>query len=489
MARPSSAKQNVVQQTVVPQLKQYVLTEKIGSGSYATVYKAYKKTGIREVVAIKCILKSSLNKSSTENLLTEIELLKNLKHKHIVELRDFLWDSKFIYLVMEYCGGGDLSRFIRSKRTLPERIVRKFLQQIGLAMQYLHSFNVAHMDLKPQNILLTSSSNPIIKIADFGFAKPMMEGDEMRVMRGSPLYMAPEIICQRSYDARVDLWSIGVILYECLFGRAPFASSSFKELGEKIWDSKPVELPPGVEVSDDCRDLVLRLLRRNPDERISFEEFFVHPFVDLMHTPSPHCIEHAKKLVSAAVAKDSEGDYKSAVSHYCDALAFFVPAIHYENDPAKKDALRAKVREYMGRAEALKQMLKPQRKIGDMLDRSQSSSGDEQLAGMIDEGDSQELQAAMKLIQAAVKEEVKEEFEKALNHYEMALGVFIKLLPKEPKGPRRDLLAQQVERWMSRAEDIKSYLAVQSFNTTTSDTSKQEEDDTQSSVMNQCCVQ
>ncbi|KAL8595819.1 hypothetical protein ACOMHN_012237 [Nucella lapillus] len=484
MARPSSAKQTVVQQTVVPQLKQYVLTEKLGSGSYATVYKAYKKTGVREVVAIKCILKSGLNKASTENLLTEIELLKSLKHQHIVALKDFIWDSRYIYLVMEFCGGGDLSHFVKSKRALPERIVRKFLQQIGLALQYLRCNNVAHMDLKPQNILLTSASNPIIKIADFGFAKAVLEGDELQVMRGSPLYMAPEIICQKSYDARVDLWSVGVILYECLFGRAPFASTSFKELGEKIWDSRPVELPPGVEVSDDCRDLLLRLLQRNPDDRLNFDQFFSHPFVDLLHSPSPDCLSKAKALVSEAVKKDSEGDCKTAVQLYCDALAYFVPAINYEKDSAKKGALRGKVREYMDRAEALKQMLKPQRQRGDTLESSTSSDPDEELASMIGE-DTPELLAAIRLIQAAVKEEVKEKYCESLSHYEMALGAIIRLLPQEAKGPRRDLLVQQVDRWMGRAESIKGYMAVQSLNTT----SRQEEDDTQASVMNQCCVQ
>ncbi|XP_076465015.1 serine/threonine-protein kinase ULK3-like [Babylonia areolata] len=489
MARPSSAKPTAVQPSVVPQLKQYVLTEKLGSGSYANVYKAYKKTGVREVVAIKCILKSSLNKASTENLLTEIELLKNLQHQHIVALKDFIWDSKYIYLVMEFCGGGDLSHFIKSKRALPERIVRKFLQQMALALQYLRSHNVAHMDLKPQNILLTSASNPVIKLADFGFAKAVFEGDELQVMRGSPLYMAPEIICQKSYDARVDLWSVGVILYECLFGRAPFASTSFKELGEKIWDSKPVELPPGVQVSDHCRDLLLRLLQRNPDDRISFDEFFDHPFVDLLHSPSPSSLPNAKAIVSDAVKKDSEGDYQAAVQLYCDALAFFVPAITYEKNPAKKEALRMKVQEYMGRAETLKQLLKPHRKQGDTLDRTLSSDPDEKLAGMIQE-DTPELLAAIRLIQAAVKEEVKEHYSKSLAHYEMALGAIIRLLPQEPKGPRRDLLVQQVDRWMSRAECIKSYVAVQALDTSSSTgLSTQEEDDTQSSVMNQCCVQ
>merc|ERR1712012_1254050 len=97
-----------------PRLAGYVFTEKLGSGTYATVYKAFKQCGSREVVAIKCIEKSSLNKASTENLLTEIQLLKTLKHEHIVELKDFQWDDVYIYLIMEFCSGGDLSKLIRT---------------------------------------------------------------------------------------------------------------------------------------------------------------------------------------------------------------------------------------------------------------------------------------------------------------------------------------------------------------------------------------
>ena len=91
----------------------------------------FLKTGARETVAIKCILKSSLNRVSKENLLTEIELLKLLKHDHIVELKDFEWDANYIYIITEFCSGGDLLGFLRQKRALHETLVRRFLQQIG----------------------------------------------------------------------------------------------------------------------------------------------------------------------------------------------------------------------------------------------------------------------------------------------------------------------------------------------------------------------
>ncbi|XP_023276939.1 serine/threonine-protein kinase ULK3-like, partial [Seriola lalandi dorsalis] len=141
-----------------PKLADFILTERLGSGTYATVYKAYRKGDSREVVAVKVVAKKTLNKASTENLLTEIEILKTVRHPHIVQLKDFQWDAENIYLILEWCSGGDLSRFIRSRRILPERVARRFLQQIACALQFLHERNISHLDLKPQNILLSGSA-------------------------------------------------------------------------------------------------------------------------------------------------------------------------------------------------------------------------------------------------------------------------------------------------------------------------------------------
>ncbi|GAB1605189.1 serine/threonine-protein kinase ULK3-like isoform X1 [Argonauta hians] len=475
-----------------PKLKDYIFAEKLGSGSYATVYKACRKTGVREVVAIKCVLKSTLNKRSTENLLTEIELLKKLKHEHIVELKDFQWDDKFIYLIMEYCTGGDLSYFLKKKRALPELVVRRFLQQIALAIHFLWSNNVAHMDLKPQNILLTSSMNPVLKIADFGFAKHILEGTELHSMRGSLLYMAPEILCKRKYDSRVDLWSIGVILYECLFGQAPFASRTFTELEEKITDSGPIMLPYGVDISDRCRNLILSLLQRDPDKRIKFSEFFCHPFIDLNHAPSSESLEKATKCISSAVAEDGDGNIAAALEHYSDGLEHFVAAIHYEKDFTKKIALQKKVKMYFNRAEELKLTLKPkcapppapptttkrsssssssssehktlQQQQSDKTLHRRSSEFPEECASLkpLDQlmvlcSYDSHILAALQKIKLANSEVKNENCEEALHHYELSLEILLNSLKKEPKGKRKELLHQETNKALARAEEIKRY--------------------------------
>ncbi|KAJ8304861.1 hypothetical protein KUTeg_018444 [Tegillarca granosa] len=351
------------------------------------------------------------------------------------------------------------------------------------AMMYMRENNVAHMDLKPQNILLSSSSHPILKVADFGFAKHVFVGDKMRVMRGSPLYMAPEIICSRAYDARVDLWSIGVILYECLFGRAPFASRNFQELENKIKDSKPVELPYGVEVSEDCRDLLLRLLQRRPDDRISFVDFFNHPFVDIKHVPSTESLSQAIEMVSKAVEEDKKGNYKEAIQLYCDTLEYFMAAIHLctnEKNVHKKEAIRKKVKEYMHRAEELKTQMKPQ-KQNHKLERSQSSDPIEELMELFK--DDEEQLAALKVLKGAELENSQEDYESAMKHYELGLTSVIKALKevsflfflvllhlrKRKKkrfrlyifiGHFDNLCIIKATKWMTEAEKIKQFLSV-----------------------------
>ncbi|KAL1435379.1 hypothetical protein MTO96_000058, partial [Rhipicephalus appendiculatus] len=323
-------------------LPEYIFTEKLGQGTYATVFKAYHKTGARRVVAIKCISKSSLTKTATENLLTEIAILKRIKNEHIVELIDFQWNQQFIYLIMEYCAGGDLHRFIRANKRLRESIVRKFLQQLAKALRVLHQHNIAHMDLKPQNILLSSVRNPSLKLADFGFAQYLRSGDLASSLRGSPLYMAPEMLLSDQYDNKVDLWSVGIIMYECLFGSAPYASPTFEEVAAKIRTDKPIQLPQGASVSDCCADLLLKLLQRNPEKRIGFEEFFAHPFVDLEHIPSEETLKKGASLIQQA---------------------YLLPVLQNETDLEKWKSLQAKVSEYLQRAETLKSTLKSREAI------------------------------------------------------------------------------------------------------------------------------
>lgn len=113
------------------------------------------------------------------------------------------------------------------------------------------------------------------------FAQYLTLTDENNVIKGSPLYMAPEILLKHCYNPLADLWSIGVILYECLFGRAPYSSKSLDELLHKIKIKQKITIAPTAAISSDCRDIMTRLLVHEPEQRITFQEFFDHSFLSL----------------------------------------------------------------------------------------------------------------------------------------------------------------------------------------------------------------
>ncbi|KAM7416305.1 hypothetical protein PAMA_018394 [Pampus argenteus] len=258
----------------------------IGHGAFAVVFKGRHKEKRDWEVAVKCINKKNLAKS--QSLLgKEIKILKELKHENIVRLLDYQEMGGCVYLVMEYCNGGDLAEYLHSKGTLSEDTICVFLQQIAQAMKILQSKGILHRDLKPQNILLchtegrrSSPINTCIKIADFGFARHLQTNTMAATLCGSPMYMAPEVIMSQNYNAKADLWSIGTIVYQCLTGKAPFHASTPQEL-RLFYESNRTLLPSiPKETSGNLRHLLLRLLQRNHKERISFDEFFHHPFLE-----------------------------------------------------------------------------------------------------------------------------------------------------------------------------------------------------------------
>lgn len=258
----------------------------IGHGAFAVVFKGRHREKHDWEVAVKCINKKNLAKSQTL-LGKEIKILKELKHENIVALLDFQETASSVYLVMEYCNGGDLADYLHSKGTLSEDTIRVFLQQIAGAMRVLQAKGIIHRDLKPQNILLSyppgrksHSNNTCIKIADFGFARYLQNNMMAATLCGSPMYMAPEVIMSQNYDAKADLWSIGTIVFQCLTGKAPFQASSPQDL--RLFYEKNKTLSPNIprETSSHLRHLLLGLLQRNHKDRMDFDEFFSHPFLE-----------------------------------------------------------------------------------------------------------------------------------------------------------------------------------------------------------------
>ncbi|XVF55188.1 hypothetical protein PTKIN_Ptkin06aG0016800 [Pterospermum kingtungense] len=258
----------------------YIVGRQIGSGSFSVVWHARHRIHGTEV-AIKEIVTGRLNKKLQDSLMSEIFILKRINHPNIIRLHDIIEVPGKIHLVLEYCKGGDLSMYITRHGSVPEATAKHFMQQLAAGLQVLRDNNLIHRDLKPQNLLLsTNDSKAVLKIADFGFARSLQPRGLAETLCGSPLYMAPEIMQMQKYDAKADLWSVGAILFQLVIGKTPFTGNNQIQLLQNIM--KSIELHFPVEnnyLTADCKDLCQKLLRRNPVERLTFEEFFNHPFL------------------------------------------------------------------------------------------------------------------------------------------------------------------------------------------------------------------
>lgn len=258
-------------------LDDYIVDKKrIGKGSFSTIYKGYHKYNNR-LYAIKEVSVDNI-KNIKENIKREFNLMKKLNHQNIVKLHNVIIDNKYdnIYLVLDYHKNGDLSKFL-NKRPLKELYSQKYMIQLRDGLKYLYDNNIIHRDLKPQNILLNESYD--LKIADFGFARYFDNDNMIQTLCGSPMYMAPEISRKKKYDAKSDLWSVGIILYEMLSGIPPFNARNLIDLLKKIEKMKKVTLPNNIIVSESCKNLLNRLLQKEPDKRITWGDFFEHEWL------------------------------------------------------------------------------------------------------------------------------------------------------------------------------------------------------------------
>ncbi|CAN6480547.1 unnamed protein product [Victoria cruziana] len=260
---------------------EYILGPKIGSGSFAVVWRGWHvRSG--DVVAIKEIDRRQLSAKLNESLLKEITILGEINHPNIVRLHDVIETGEKIYLVLEYCTGGDLAAYIHHLGRVSEFDARHFMRHLASGLQVLRKHNLIHRDLKPQNLLLSMESNNfLLKIGDFGFARYLKPQGLADTLCGSPLYMAPEIIQSQKYDAKADLWSVGAILFQLVTGSPPFHGNNQFQLFQNILMCKELQFPKELlqRLNPDCVDLCRCLLRRNPVERLSFEEFFNHKFL------------------------------------------------------------------------------------------------------------------------------------------------------------------------------------------------------------------
>jgi hypothetical protein len=223
---------------------------------------------------MKFINKHGKSEKDIKNLRQEIGILRKLNHENIILMFDAFETDKDFCVVTEY-GQGELFDILQDDQRLPEKTVQQIAKQLVKALHYLHSNRIIHRDMKPQNVLIGSSGR--IKLCDFGFARAMSNNTiVLTSIKGTPLYMSPELVKEQPYDATSDLWSLGVILYELYVGQPPFYTNSIYSL-INIIVKDPVKYP--TDISKEFKSFLQGLLQKNPTRRLNWPHLLDHPFV------------------------------------------------------------------------------------------------------------------------------------------------------------------------------------------------------------------
>lgn len=255
----------------------YELIAFIGQGAFSHVYKA-RDMRDHTIVAVKIIAKSHIRNSHDEKRLQrEVNTMAFLKHNHIVSLIDFFEDPERFFLVIDFCEGGSVFDSLHRGVRFREPQAATIFRQVVDAVSFCHFRGVAHRDLKPQNILITTF--PEVKVSDFGLCGYIDEREMMHSFCGSPCYAAPECLKHCEYDGRkADIWSLGVVLYEMVTCEHPWNVANTAQMLQQI--TKASYTVPAY-VTSACTELIGEMLKVDPNERIAIDDILAHPWMKL----------------------------------------------------------------------------------------------------------------------------------------------------------------------------------------------------------------
>lgn len=279
----------------------YRLHKTLGEGASSKV-KLGVNTMTGQQVAVKIMMPKDT--SSRQDIDREITILKRLKHPHIVQLLDVLYDQPpgCTSLILEVVPNGELFDYVVAHGRVKESVARKFFYQAATGIDYLHSNNVIHRDLKPENLLLDAESN--IKIADFGFSNIIRPGKLFSTFCGSPIYAPPEIILEKQYSGpAVDIWSLGVILFVIVTGSLPWKLERTGRIADidRLLVGK-YNIPHDLQdsISDNCKNLMSRMIQADAALRLPMKDILTHPW--LIESPTIYSISASSTSSSASRA-------------------------------------------------------------------------------------------------------------------------------------------------------------------------------------------
>lgn len=265
---------------------QYHIGRKLGSGACGVVRLVYHHKTCK-AFAMKHIKKNQLMTNQTEpkRIINEAIIMKSLQHPCVVRMHDIVDNTDSLFIMLELMQGGDLLSRIINKKRLSERISKLFFLQLCHAVKYLHDKNITHRDLKPDNVLLeTTDDETLLKVSDFGLSKAVNNDSVMRTLCGTPLYVAPEVLLtggRGSYTKKVDIWSLGVVLFTMLSGTLPFSDEYGTAASDQIKKGKFAYRSSAWRgISLHAKQLINDMLTVDANTRLSIDEVLSHQWLD-----------------------------------------------------------------------------------------------------------------------------------------------------------------------------------------------------------------
>ena len=257
------------------QLSDFDIGKPLGRGKFGNVYLAREKNS-KYIVALKVLFKSQLQKAGVEHQLRrEIEIQSHLRHTNILRLYGYFYDQTRVYLILEFAAKGELYKELTKQKFFGEQRTAGYIASLANALSYCHSKHVIHRDIKPENLLL--GINGELKIADFGWSVHA-PNSRRKTLCGTLDYLPPEMLEGQPHDSNVDLWSLGVLCYEFLYGRPPFEAPGHNDTYKRI-TRVDLSFPSYPAVSEQAKDLMRRLLVKAPKDRLPLQQLRSHPWI------------------------------------------------------------------------------------------------------------------------------------------------------------------------------------------------------------------
>ena len=272
-----------------PKIKDFEILKELGCGSFGRVFLArHLKTKV--LYAIKAIDKQ--NKTNIDEkpyFRRELEVMYKIHHPNVVKLFGHFEDNRYCYFIMEFISKGNVYNLLTmdKKKILSTKLVATIMKDVISATYFLHNMNppIIHRDIKPENVLLNEGM--VAKLTDFGWSNYIQEEKERKTVCGTPIYLAPEIIKEQGHDERVDIWCIGVLLFELITGSVPFRGNDIETLKSNILHLK-ITWPK--EMNPDAKDLISKILKLDPNKRLPLEDMLQHPFFLKYFPDAPNCL-------------------------------------------------------------------------------------------------------------------------------------------------------------------------------------------------------